>query len=100
MNSNDICKLLQAANPFVRMECWTILNQSESSAGTHICFALSEDQYQIVKDQNFRLYFGAGIARFKDLTENKSIPKAQNEILSDIEVEVDQSVGWFFLQQV
>lgn len=91
MNSNDICKLLQAANPFVRMECWTILNQSESNAGTHICFALSEDQYQTVKDQNFGLYFGAGIARFKDLTENKSMPKAQNVILVDSELETEQS---------
>lgn len=83
MDSNTICNLLQGANEWVNVSRWSILNQKQSSIGMHICFAVSEDQYEIVENNDFRLYFGSGVAKFKDLSENTRDAGAQNEVVEE-----------------
>lgn len=83
MDSESICTLLQAANTYVNASCWSILNQKLSEHGTHICFAVTEDQYAIIKEHDFKLHFGAGVASFKDLSEQTSKPSAQSKTPND-----------------
>lgn len=77
---NTICTLLQEQNSNqINVGRWTILSNKKSQFGTHIAFAVSEDQYEIVKGLDFKLYFGAARASFKDISENVSAATAQRE---------------------
>lgn len=80
---DDICSMLGAMNACVDTSRWTILTNKVSSRGTHIAFALSEDQFAVMKSCNFELYFGAGMAVFKDISANKDDENAQESMEED-----------------
>lgn len=70
LDCNTICKVLQEQNNSqIDVGRWSILSNKKSHIGTHIAFAVSEDQYEIVRGLGFKLYFGAARASFKDLSE-------------------------------
>lgn len=79
MSISDICKLVQATNQCVSMNRWTSLSNKKSERGTHVAFAVSEDQFKILESVGFRLFFGAGRATFKDISKGKGDTDAQNE---------------------
>lgn len=95
MEERVICCMLQAMNECVNVSAWSIINSKTSDMGTHVCFAINADQYAILKGCNFKLFFGAGTALFKDLSENMSVQSAQEEMNtednSDMEVSDDVS---------
>lgn len=79
MDCDTVCTVLQEMNRNISVNRWTVLSHKQSHIGTHVAFAVSEDQYQIVMGLGLKLYFGAARATFKDLSEKVSTNAAQTE---------------------
>lgn len=93
-NLDDISikKLLNAMNANVSADRWSIMSRSTSDNGTHIVFGMSAEQLEILKACGFRLHFGAGIAKFKDISKKNSNDVAQSEVESDMDTDGDEEL--------
>lgn len=86
--SNDnILKMLGMMNACIDPKRWSVINRSDSANNAHITLGMSEDQLDVLKSRNFQLHFGAGIAKFKDISKKQSDVQAQEEAESEMETE-------------
>lgn len=73
-------------NEQINVECWTILSRTASDSGTHIVFGISEDQLVALQSLKFALHFGAGIAKFKDISKKPKSDQSQPTGAMEMEV--------------
>lgn len=89
----QICRMLSLMNRSVDTARWNVIRIKTSDKGTHVVFDIDEEQHAVLIGCKYNLYFGAGIAKFKVLTNKQSSANAQkgeNEIdlsLSDLDLD-------------
>lgn len=70
-NAEQIHRILIAMNPEFNIACWTILGSKTTENVMHIAFRT--DKLQLSK-RYFKLYFGVGYAKFRDISEEQLEP--------------------------
>lgn len=86
LSNANILKMLGAMNTCVDTNRWSIISKSTTANGTHIVMGINEDQLAVLQSCNFQLYFGAGVAKFKDISKKIGNAEAPTEAESDMEV--------------
>lgn len=92
-SGEQICRMLSLMNRNVDTARWNVIRIKTSDKGTHVVFDIDEEQHAVLEGCKYNLYFGAGTAKFKVLTNKRSSADAQkgeNEIdlsLSDLDLD-------------
>lgn len=74
LNAEQIHRILIAMNPQLNVECWTILGSKTIKNVVRVAFGIDELQMDMLGAHNFRLYFGAGYVRFRDISKDQAGP--------------------------
>lgn len=86
LSNANILKMIGAMNAGIDTEHWSIISRTATAKGTHIVMGMNEDQLAVLMSCNFQLHFGAGIAKFKDISKKTANADASSEAGSDMEV--------------
>lgn len=87
LENDKILHYLAAQNPRLNVACWSTVSSSKSGAGLHIVFSMPEDQFEALKNLNFKLFFGSGTAMFRDISKKQRGETEPNADAMDIEEE-------------
>lgn len=78
MSDSNILEMLGAMNACINTAYWTIVRRTISSKGVHVTFGVHEDQLAVLKSVGNILHFGAGIAKFMDISKKQNNVEPQN----------------------
>lgn len=78
-SNEQILKMLKAMNSCAYTDRWTVIRRSQSSKGLHVSFGVDESQLESLKSCNYKLFFGAGMAFFRDISKKSGRPTANSD---------------------
>lgn len=86
LSNENVLKMLGAMNSCIDANRWSIISRSTTAKGTHIVMSINDDQLAALHSCDFKLHFGAGTAKFKDISKKIVRADASNEAASDMDV--------------
>lgn len=87
LDAKRIRSMLNAMNPHVSADSWSILSSKTTDKGAHVAFGINELQLAMLRASRFKLFFGAGSALFKDISKKNANQQHENPIESDMDIQ-------------
>lgn len=66
-----VLKMLKVLNPNANIDRWQLVSTRVLDGGLQITFNVGEGPLSVLQDSSFRLHFGAGMVRFKDISKTQ-----------------------------
>lgn len=66
-----VLKMLKVLNPNANIDRWQLTSMRVIDGGLQITFNVDEGQLSVLQANSFRLHFGAGMVRFKDISKKQ-----------------------------